>query len=230
MDASNDIQYSIGYYGNKCEPMFYYYFKSSRTKNVNVHLLRLYGNISRKYTKSIFNKETLQEIHMSFQSVYSKQFDLHNYVHKIDFFGNRLALIGILNGVKDLIDYYQRSYFSNDSQAINWNTAQGQKLDERHLKIIEIQDFFAVPYTKQDKSKVKRQLLAINRKEKRNQKNKEDKNSLKRKYGQSKIQSIDENIYEFESDNSQSKKVDIEEIRLRLELEIEDRKMNLKET
>ncbi|EXX73603.1 hypothetical protein GLOIN_2v280613 [Rhizophagus irregularis DAOM 181602=DAOM 197198] len=65
---------------------------------------------------------------------------------------------------------------------------------------------------------------------KRNQKNKEDKNSLKRKYGQSKIQSIDENIYEFESDNSQSKKVDIEEIRLRLELEIEDRKMNLKET
>ncbi|CAB4477640.1 unnamed protein product [Rhizophagus irregularis] len=34
MDASNDIQYSIGYYGNKCEPMFYYYFKSSRTKNV----------------------------------------------------------------------------------------------------------------------------------------------------------------------------------------------------
>ncbi|CAB5211812.1 unnamed protein product [Rhizophagus irregularis] len=112
----------------------------------------------------------------------------------------------------------------------NWNTAQGQKLDERHLKIIEIQDFFAVPYTKQDKSKVKRQLLAINRKEKRNQKNKEDKNSLKRKYGQSKIQSIDENIYEFESDNSQSKKVDIEEIRLRLELEIEDRKMNLKET
>ncbi|GBC31816.2 hypothetical protein RIR_jg35306.t1 [Rhizophagus irregularis DAOM 181602=DAOM 197198] len=50
-------------------------------------------NISRKYTKSIFNKETLQEIHMSFQSVYSKQFDLHNYVHKIDFFGNRLAFI-----------------------------------------------------------------------------------------------------------------------------------------
>ncbi|CAG8553882.1 16709_t:CDS:2 [Rhizophagus irregularis] len=46
--------------------------------------------------------------------------------------------------------------------------------------------------------------------------NKEDKNSLKRKYGQSKIQSIDENIYEFESDNSQSKKVDIEEIRLPL--------------
>ncbi|PKY44164.1 hypothetical protein RhiirA4_541642 [Rhizophagus irregularis] len=65
-------------------------------------------------------------------------------------------------------------------------------------------------------------------KEKRNQKNKEDKNSLKRKYGQSKIQSTDENIYEFESDNSRSKKVDIEEKRLRLELEIEDRKMNLK--
>ncbi len=61
--------------------------------------------------KAYFNKETLQEIHMSlnnidrlrylvaktyknlypfeqhilgvFQSVYSKQFDLHNYVHKI---------------------------------------------------------------------------------------------------------------------------------------------------
>ncbi|CAB4389432.1 unnamed protein product [Rhizophagus irregularis] len=40
----------------------------------------------------------------------------------------------------------------------------GQKLDERHLKIIEIQDFSAVPYTKQDKSQVKRQSLAINRK------------------------------------------------------------------
>ncbi|CAB5393707.1 unnamed protein product [Rhizophagus irregularis] len=88
---------------------------------------------------------------------------------------------------------------------------RGQKLDERHLKIIEIQDFSAVPYTKQDKSQVKRQLLAINRKEKRNQKNKEDKNSLKRKYGQSKIQSIDENNYEFEK------------------LEIEERKMSLKE-
>jgi hypothetical protein len=37
-------------------------------------------------------------------------------------------------------------------------------LDERHLKIIEIQDFSAVPYTKQDKSQVKRQLLALNRK------------------------------------------------------------------
>uniref|UniRef100_U9U6Y2 Uncharacterized protein n=1 Tax=Rhizophagus irregularis (strain DAOM 181602 / DAOM 197198 / MUCL 43194) TaxID=747089 RepID=U9U6Y2_RHIID len=34
---------------------------------------------------------------------------------------------------------------------------------------------------------------------KRNQKNKEDKNSLKRKYGQSKIQSIDENNYKFET-------------------------------
>ncbi|CAB5355735.1 unnamed protein product [Rhizophagus irregularis] len=75
---------------------------------------------------------------------------------------------------------------------------RGQKLDERHLKIIEIQDFSAIPYTKQDKSQVKRQLLAINRKEKRNQKNKEDNNSLKRKYGQSKIQPIDENNYEFE--------------------------------
>ncbi|GET53722.1 kinase-like domain-containing protein [Rhizophagus irregularis DAOM 181602=DAOM 197198] len=74
---------------------------------------------------------------------------------------------------------------------------RGQKLDERHLKIIEIQDFSAVPYTKQDKSQVKRQLFAINRKEKRNQKNKEDNNSLKRKYGQSKIQPIDENNYEF---------------------------------
>ncbi|CAB5396343.1 unnamed protein product [Rhizophagus irregularis] len=94
------------------------------------------------------------------------------------------------DGVKDLIDYYQRSYFSNDSQAINWNTAQGQKLDERHLKIIEIQDFFAVPYTKQDKSKVKRQLLAINRKEKRNQKNKEDKNFIKKE-----IWSIQNPIY-----------------------------------
>ncbi|POG67582.1 hypothetical protein GLOIN_2v280613 [Rhizophagus irregularis DAOM 181602=DAOM 197198] len=81
---------------------------------------------------------------------------------------------------------------------------RGQKLDERHLKIIEIQDFSAVPYTKQDKSQVKRQLFAINRKEKRNQKNKEDNNSLKRKYGQSKIQPIDENNYEFKSDNSRS--------------------------
>ncbi|EXX57182.1 hypothetical protein RirG_209540 [Rhizophagus irregularis DAOM 197198w] len=68
--------------------------------------------------KAYFNKETLQEIHMSlnnidklrylvaktyknlypfeqhiFQSVYSKQFDLHNYVIKIDFFGNELVLI-----------------------------------------------------------------------------------------------------------------------------------------
>ncbi|CAB5211810.1 unnamed protein product [Rhizophagus irregularis] len=119
MDASNDIQYSIEKWhryieidtqkididllrklfngkaiteinANQCSTII---SKGSRTKNVNVHLLRLYGNISRKYTKSIFNKETLQEIHMSFQSVYSKQFDLHNYVHKIDFFGNRLALI-----------------------------------------------------------------------------------------------------------------------------------------
>ncbi|PKC59107.1 hypothetical protein RhiirA1_469917, partial [Rhizophagus irregularis] len=98
---------------------------------------------------------------------------------------------------------------------------RGQKLDEHHLKIIEIQDFLAVPYTKQDKSQVKRQLLAINRKE--------DKNSLKRKYSQSKIQSIDKNNYEFESDNSRSKKVDIEERRLRLKLEIEERKMSLKE-
>ncbi|RGB35511.1 hypothetical protein C1646_759200 [Rhizophagus diaphanus] len=117
----------------------------------------------------------------------------------------------------------------------NTNTAEAahslvvcQKLDERHLKIIEIQDFSAVPYTNKIKAKLKGQLLVINRKEKRNQKNKEDKNSFKRKYGQSKIQSIDENIYEFESDNSRSKKVDIEERRLRLKLEIEDRKMNLK--
>ncbi|PKB96181.1 hypothetical protein RhiirA5_435301 [Rhizophagus irregularis] len=70
---------------------------------------------------------------------------------------------------------------------------RGQNLDEHHLKIIEIQDFSAIPYTKQDKSQVKRQLLAINQK---------DKNSLKRKsYRQprlSKIQSIDENDYEFE--------------------------------
>ncbi|GBB98485.1 hypothetical protein RclHR1_03240010 [Rhizophagus clarus] len=71
--------------------------------------------------KAYFNKETLQEIHISlnnidrlrylvaktyknlypfgqhilgvFQSVYSKQFDLHNYVHKIDFFGDELVLV-----------------------------------------------------------------------------------------------------------------------------------------
>ncbi|CAB4438840.1 unnamed protein product [Rhizophagus irregularis] len=71
---------------------------------------------------------------------------------------------------------------------------RGQKLDERHLKIIEIQDFSAVPYTKQDKSQ---EIWLIQ------------------------IQSIDENNYEFESDNSQSKKVDIEESRLRLEFEKE---------
>lgn len=45
----------------------------------------------------------------------------------------------------------------------------------------------------------------------------------------SKIQSIDENDYEFESDNLRSKKVNIEERNLHLELEIEERKMNLKE-
>ncbi|CAB5186644.1 unnamed protein product [Rhizophagus irregularis] len=94
---------------------------------------------------------------------------------------------------------------------------RGQNLDEHHLKIIEIQDFSAIPYTKQDKSQVKRQLLAINQK---------DKNSLKRKsYRQprlSKIQSIDENDYEFESDNLRSKKVNIEERNLHLELEIEE--------
>ncbi|PKY50958.1 hypothetical protein RhiirA4_424153 [Rhizophagus irregularis] len=71
---------------------------------------------------------------------------------------------------------------------------RGQKLDECHLKIIEIQDFSAVPYTKQDKSQ---EIWLIQ------------------------IQSIDENNYEFESDNSQSKKVDIEESRLRLEFEKE---------
>ncbi|CAB4436469.1 unnamed protein product [Rhizophagus irregularis] len=344
--------------------------------------------------KAYFNKETLQEIHMSlnnidrlrylvaktykniypfgqhilgvFQSVFSKQFDLHNYIHKIDFFGDGLVLIicmlekqaqllqhlecfqidlsfkrvkGDINefeinsyddyhnlilsycriytnscqvhfqrnlhnkhfsdpikkkmisllkatskaeldqifsdieksdedGVNDWIDYYQRPYILatiNSSASLmdveiwnryenNTNTAEaahslvnrtgkqlkllsailrGRNLDERHLKIIEIQDFSAVPYTKQDKSQVKRQLLAINRKDKRNQKNNEDKNSLKRKsYSQprlSKIQSIDENDYEFESDNLRSKKVNIEERNLHLELEIEERKMNLKE-
>ncbi|PKC55676.1 hypothetical protein RhiirA1_402713, partial [Rhizophagus irregularis] len=73
---------------------------------------------------------------------------------------------------------------------------RGQNLDEHHLKIIEIQDFSAIPYTKQDKSQVKRQLLAINQK--------------------------DENDYEFESDNLRSKKVNIEERNLHLELEIEE--------
>ncbi|PKY22943.1 hypothetical protein RhiirB3_471169 [Rhizophagus irregularis] len=110
---------------------------------------------------------------------------------------------------KDWIDYYQITHILATMNSLAslmdveiWN--RGQKLDERHLKIIEIQDFSAVPYTKQDKSQVKRQLFAINRKEKRNQKNKEDNNSLKRKYGQSKIQPIDENNYELKSDNSRS--------------------------
>ncbi|CAG8601338.1 20658_t:CDS:2 [Rhizophagus irregularis] len=121
------------------------------------------------------------------------------------------------NDVKDWIDYYQITHILATMNSLaslmdveiwnrygnNINTAEaahslvnrtgkqlkllsailrGQKLDERHLKIIEIQDFSAVPYTKQDKSQVKRQL----------------------KYGQSKIQPIDENNYEFKSDNSRS--------------------------
>ncbi|PKY54872.1 hypothetical protein RhiirA4_448188 [Rhizophagus irregularis] len=53
----------------------------------------------------------------------------------------------------------------SDIEKSDENGVKGQKLDERHLKIIEIQDFSAVPYTKQDKSQVKRQLLAINQKE-----------------------------------------------------------------
>ncbi|PKK62041.1 hypothetical protein RhiirC2_718001 [Rhizophagus irregularis] len=171
--------------------------------------------------KAYFNKETLQEIHMSlnnidklrylvaktyknlypfkqhilgvFQSVYGKQIDLHNYVIKLMISLLKAESKVELNQIFSDIEKYDEKW-----------RERGQKLDERHLKIIEIQDFSAIPYTKQDKSQVKRQLLAINRKEKRNQKNKEDNNSLKRKYGQSKIQPIDENNYEFESDNSRS--------------------------
>ncbi|PKC66924.1 hypothetical protein RhiirA1_441459 [Rhizophagus irregularis] len=97
------------------------------------------------------------------------------------------------NDVKDWIDYYQRTHILATMNSL------------ASLMDVEIWNrLFSCPYTKQDKSQVKRQLLAINRKEKRNQKNKEDNNSLKRKYGQSKIQPIDENNYEFESDNSRS--------------------------
>uniref|UniRef100_U9T8K4 Uncharacterized protein n=1 Tax=Rhizophagus irregularis (strain DAOM 181602 / DAOM 197198 / MUCL 43194) TaxID=747089 RepID=U9T8K4_RHIID len=70
LDAITEIN------ANQCSTII---SKGSRTKNVLQKLTRIFillDNISR-----------------SFQSVYSKQFDLHNYVHKIDFFGNRLAFI-----------------------------------------------------------------------------------------------------------------------------------------
>ncbi|GBB97557.1 hypothetical protein RclHR1_00300036 [Rhizophagus clarus] len=104
---------------------------------------------------------------------------------------------------------------------VNRTGKQGRKLDEHHLKVI----YSAVPYTKRDKSQVKRQLLAINRKENKIMK-------IKISYSRSnssKIQSMDENDYEFENDNSRSKKIDTEERHLRLELEIEERRMNLRE-
>ncbi|CAB5381523.1 unnamed protein product [Rhizophagus irregularis] len=110
MNAFNDVQYSIGSDDN-----WQMMIKEAIEKDdVVTSGSIIQGNMLKAY----FNKETLQEIHMSlnnidklrylvaktyknlypfeqhiFQSVYSKQFDLHNYVIKIDFFGNELVLI-----------------------------------------------------------------------------------------------------------------------------------------
>ncbi|CAG8580230.1 12243_t:CDS:2 [Rhizophagus irregularis] len=73
-----------------------------------------------------------------------------------------------------------------------------EKSDEDGVK-----DLSAFPYTKQDKSQVKKQLLAINRK--------------------GNMADPKTNLM-----NLRSKKVDIEERRLRLEFEIEERKIILR--
>ncbi|PKY21956.1 hypothetical protein RhiirB3_435708 [Rhizophagus irregularis] len=119
------------------------------------------------------------------------------------------------DGVKDWIDYYQILHILatiNSSASLMdveiWNRYGNNTnaAEAAHFLVNRTQLFYdlsAFPYTKQDKSQVKKQLLAINRK--------------------GNMADPKTNLM-----NLRSKKVDIEERRLRLEFEIEERKIILR--
>ncbi|CAB4418158.1 unnamed protein product [Rhizophagus irregularis] len=117
---------------------------------------------------------------------------------------------------------------------------RGRRLDERLFKVAEVHNRFGVPYTRRDKSEIKRKSITISRKSTRKEKEakKETKKTVmseitsQEKPITKRKSTIDDNVRRKKNkidDNDQENSFEIDKQHTILQIEIEERKMQLAE-
>ncbi|GBB99843.1 hypothetical protein RclHR1_03650019 [Rhizophagus clarus] len=194
-------------------------------------------------------------------SVQCKKFDMHNYVRcivyecfeKLDTIlsSNLCSSLNkyVSNMENEVWDRYgnntnvaeaAHSLANREGKQLKLLTAimRGRRLDERHFKIIETHDKYGVPYTRKDKSEIKRKAMAMIRKEtpKESKKmqmkeitnqDKQEKRGVKRKATTSEKSKVKKTVIEIDSE--QENQVNEPNEQHILQIEIEGRRMQLAE-
>ncbi|GET01839.1 hypothetical protein GLOIN_2v1781650 [Rhizophagus clarus] len=190
--------------------------------------------------KATFDKDTISEVHISLnnidklRSLIAKCYkNMHPYGQES--FNNQ--------HIMDWIQYYPEAAHSlanREGKQLKLLTAimRGRRLDERHFKIIETHDKYGVPYTRKDKSEIKRKAMAMIRKEtpKESKKmqmkeitnqDKQEKRGVKRKATTSEKSKVKKTVIEIDSE--QENQVNEPNEQHILQIEIEGRRMQLAE-
>ncbi|CAB4408423.1 unnamed protein product [Rhizophagus irregularis] len=243
--------------------------KRDPSKNWEMHLTHIFKSCLVHFKRNLVAKKFNNEVYSLAVSIPSKSSadEVHKIFEKLETYNDQRVMDWIQYYQQTYVLASLNKHISNMENEIwenygnNTNTAEaahaqanregkqlklitaimrGRRLDERLFKVAEVHNRFGVPYTRRDKSEIKRKSITISRKSTRKEKEakKETKKTVmseitsQEKPITKRKSTIDDNVRRKKNkidDDDQENSFEIDKQHTILQIEIEERKMQLAE-